>query len=83
MVGPARYRIRLMGRVDTFWADRLGGLRITGEEPAAVGTVVTTLAGYLQDQAALAGVLNWIYDMGLTLLSVERLEDEGGEAGFS
>jgi hypothetical protein len=35
---------------------------------------VTTLRGELGDQAALAGVLNTLYEMHLTVLSVKRLE---------
>jgi hypothetical protein len=33
----------------------------------------TTLEGELSDQAALAGVLNTLYELHLTLLLVERL----------
>jgi hypothetical protein len=32
---------------------------------------VTTLVGLLADQAALAGVLNTLYELHLTLMSVE------------
>ena len=35
---------------------------------------VTVLTGRFVDQAALAGVLNTLYDMGFPLLKVERLE---------
>ncbi len=34
----------------------------------------TMLEGVLSDQAALAGVLNTLYELHLTVLSVERLE---------
>ena len=37
---------------------------------------VTTLAGDLADMAALMGVLNTVYDLGFTLLKVERLRSE-------
>jgi hypothetical protein len=37
---------------------------------------VTTLFGDLPDQAALAGVLNTLYDLHLAVLSVERLSAE-------
>ncbi|HRX01992.1 MAG: hypothetical protein M9927_19150 [Anaerolineae bacterium] len=36
-------------------------------------TPVTVLTGEFQDQAALSGVLNTLYDLGLPLLSVECL----------
>jgi hypothetical protein len=37
---------------------------------------VTVLTGEFRDQAALAGVLNTLYDLGLPLLSVECLTVE-------
>jgi hypothetical protein len=38
---------------------------------------VTTLTGELADMAALMGVLNTVYDLGFTLLKVERLAGSG------
>ena len=38
-----------------------------------VASPTTTLDGELSDQAALAGVLNTIYELHLPLLSVKRL----------
>jgi len=35
---------------------------------------VTTLEGELRDQAALAGVLNTLYELHLTVILVKRLE---------
>jgi hypothetical protein len=70
----ATYRIRVKGHLDSSWSDRLGGLTITtssqGDEPA-----VTTLYGEVVDQAALARVLNGLYNLHLPLLSVEYLGD--------
>jgi hypothetical protein len=40
------------------------------------GVPVTRLIGQVADQTALAGILNAIYDMHLTLLSVEYLNGE-------
>jgi hypothetical protein len=37
---------------------------------------VTTLVGTVVDQAALSGVLNTLYELHLTLLSVEFLGEE-------
>ena len=36
-------------------------------------TSITELTGEFQDQAAVSGVLNTLYDLGLPLLSVECL----------
>jgi hypothetical protein len=67
---PAIYRIRVSGKLDASWSDRLAGMTITvdsqqGQKP------VTTLEGLLTDQAALSGVLNTLYDLHLPVLSVE------------
>ena len=70
---PATYRVRFQGSLDQGWADRLGGMEVVvAEAPGAAP--VTTLTGRLEDQAALGGVLGTIYDLGLALLSVERIE---------
>ena len=69
---PATYRIAVQGRVPSRWCDRLEGMTIT-ERPAEADATVTTLLGELSDQAALAGVLNTLYELHLPVLSVERL----------
>jgi len=71
---PATYQITVQGRIDPGWSDRLEGMTIcqTMEEAALP---VTTLEGELNDQAALAGVLNTLYELHLTVLSVKRLND--------
>lgn len=68
----ATYQICIQGFLDKSWSDRMGGVAIQvqsspGEAP------ITVLTGAFQDQAALAGVLNTLYDLGLPLLSVECL----------
>ena len=72
---PATYRIKVQGQLDQSWSDRLAGMAITasiqGDEPP-----VTVLEGWLPDQAALAGVLNTLYELHLPLLSVEILSYE-------
>jgi len=37
--------------------------------------VITTLFGLLADQAALTGILNTLYELGLTLICVEYLTE--------
>ncbi len=70
---PARYRITVQGRIDTAMSDFLGGMAISPATTEA-GHTVTTLSGELSDQAALAGVLNMLYELHLTVLSVKRLD---------
>jgi hypothetical protein len=71
---PAAYRIRVYGRLAAHWADSLGGMSIAVRRAPNRGTV-TTLTGTLVDQASLMGVLTALYDMGFTLLDVERLRE--------
>jgi hypothetical protein len=68
---PAAYQIVVQGRIDPAWSDRLEGMSIV---PAIdeTGSPITTLSGELSDQAALAGVLNTLYELHLTLIAVTR-----------
>jgi len=68
----AMYQITLKGNLDQRWSDWFDGFAIT---PQADGN--TLLTGPAADQAALHGLLGRIRDLGLPLLSVERLESEG------
>jgi hypothetical protein len=71
---PATYQISVQGRIDPSWSDRLEGMAIS-LIPAESNPPVTTLVGELSDQAALAGVLNTLYELHLAVLSVKRLEN--------
>ena len=69
----AIYKIVVEGELDDSWSDRLG-LQITvqkktGKKPKSM------LVGYIADQAALSGILNSLYDMHLTVISVNMLID--------
>jgi hypothetical protein len=70
---PANYQINVLGRIDPTMSDLLGGMAISLDTVQA-DHPVTTLYGELVDQAALAGVLNTLYELHLTVLSVKRLE---------
>ena len=70
------FTIRVAGFLDKSWSDRLGGLSITNAKLQGQGArPVTTLSGPLEDQAALLGVLNALYDMQYPLLFVEYLDE--------
>jgi hypothetical protein len=72
---PGNYRIRVQGLLDESWFERLGGLRITTSRQIDKAPV-TELVGQMRDQAELAGVLNTLYELHLTLLSVEYLDGD-------
>ncbi len=69
------YEIRLKGHLDNRWADRFEGLTITLEENGD-----TLLTGPVVDQAALHGLLKKVRDLGMPLLSVNRVEPGQAEA---
>ena len=71
---PGLYEIRLKGHLDDRWADWFGGLTITLEDNGD-----TLLTGPVVDQAALYGLLKKVRDLGMPLLSVNRVEP--GQAG--
>ena len=64
---PARYRIKVRGRLDERWSDWFNGMTITPERG------ITTLTGAV-DQAKLRGILSKIWDLNLTVISINRLE---------
>jgi len=68
---PGAYHICVQGAIDPSWSDRLEGMKIHLSE--VDGARVTTLEGELSDQAALAGVLNSLYELHLPILMVMRL----------
>jgi hypothetical protein len=70
---PAQYQITVQGRIDPAMSDLLSGMTISSAAEEA-GRNVTMLSGELCDQAALAGVLNMLYELHLTVLSVKRLD---------
>jgi hypothetical protein len=65
---PAHYEIRLRGVLDSRWSDWFDGLEIRSDAPGQ-----TLIAGPVADQAALHGLLAKVRDLGLPLLSVQRV----------
>jgi len=75
MEKPAYYEIRLLGHLESVWAEWFGGLFVTNLDNGEA-----LLSGYLADQAALHGVLNRISSLGLILISVNTVsQDEPGK----
>ena len=66
---PMIYRIRIKGHLGQNWTDWFEGLAITLEENGD-----TLLTGPVVDQAALHGVLKKVRNLGMPLLSVNRIK---------
>ena len=68
-IGSTVYQIRLRGQLGQLWSDWFEGLAITWDENGD-----TLLTGRVADQSALHGLLRKIRDLGVTLVSVNRLD---------
>jgi hypothetical protein len=64
------YQIRVEGELGQEWAEWFGGIAIARE-----GDGVAVLTCAVPDQAALHGLLRKIRDLGLPLLSINRVDD--------
>jgi len=69
------YQIRLKGHLGSQWTDWFGGLTITLEDNGD-----TLITGPVVDQAALHGLLKKVRDLGMPLISVNRVKSDQGDA---
>ena len=72
---PGNYRIRVEGFLDESWSERLGDMSISISGPGEKRSV-TVLDGFMRDQAELVGVVNTLYELHMTLLSVEYIDEK-------
>ena len=66
---PNVYQIRIKGHLSDQWTGWFEGLTITLEEKGD-----TLLTGAVPDQAALFGLLRRVRDLGIQLISVNRVD---------
>jgi hypothetical protein len=72
---PMVYQIRIKGQPGHQWTDWFEGLTITLEDNGE-----TLLTGPVVDQAALHGVLRKVRDVGMPLISVNRVRPGQADA---
>jgi len=77
MTEQDRVQIRVQGWINERWANWFDGITMTYEK-APEHSPVTVLTGPIADQAALRGILTKIWDLNLAVISVNRIESEGG-----
>ena len=65
------YEIRVEGQLDQRWLEWFDGIQLAHADNGD-----TILRGAMRDQAALYGVLMKMRDLGLTLVSVTRVEPD-------
>jgi hypothetical protein len=69
--GGGFFEIHVRGQLDESWSDWLEGLEVKLLDSGEM-----ILFGHVGDQAALMGVLNKLYGLNLTLLSVSEVEQK-------
>ena len=67
--GGGCFEIHVRGHLSSQWSDWLDGLQMRLLDNGEM-----ILSGHLVDQAALMGVLNRLYNLNLTLLSVNEVD---------
>ena len=65
------FEIHVKGQLDDSWSDWLEGLEVK-----LLDTGEMILFGHIGDQAALMGILNKLYRLNLTLLSVSEVNQK-------
>jgi hypothetical protein len=70
----AIYKIVVQGEIDDNWADRLNDMQINvdqqkGKQP------ISSIVGEITDQSALSGILNTLYELQMTVISVKMLSE--------
>ena len=68
-----RYEITVKGTLDPGWSDWFTGMTVIVEALRA-RRPLTRLTGQVDDQAALRGMLNMLWDLNLSLVSVTCIE---------
>lgn len=68
---PLVYKIRIKGRLGRQWSEWFEGMTITSLDNGE-----TVITGPVADQAALHGLLRKVRDLGLPLVSVNRIHPD-------
>jgi hypothetical protein len=71
---PGEYRIEARGILSSEWSGRFGSMQVISSQSADGDRALTVMQGWVHDQAELAGILNTLYELHLSLLSVQYLK---------
>ena len=72
---PAIYKIKVYGEIKESWSERLEGMHLDVQTSDSTKPV-TTLTGRINDQSALFGVINTLYDNHFTIISINTIDEE-------
>ncbi len=70
---PAIYKIKVEGILKENWIKNFQGLRINIDRSLS-GKPISVITGQINDQSALAGLLDTLYNFNMTILSVNMLK---------
>jgi hypothetical protein len=73
---PGKYRIRVLGALDASFSEKLAGFHFQLPHREDQEGIETEFVVSVRDQAELLGILTTLYDLHLTLISVEMQDDE-------
>ena len=79
MSGPeaeSTYRIEVQGKIDAGWSEWLDRMTIRYDHDRT-GAPVSILVGTVTDQSALRGLLTKLWNLNLSVLAVQRVENAG------
>jgi len=74
LISSMNYEIKIRGKLDEQWSSWFNGLMLSCEQ-VDDNYLETTLMVCTPDQAKLRGILNKIWDLNLTIISVRYLEE--------
>lgn len=72
---PAVYQIKVAGEISQDLSELLMGMEIV-REGGEGKKMISLIIGEIRDQAALAGLLNMLYEMHYVILSLEMIKNE-------
>lgn len=67
------YHIVIQGCLDPSWCEWFNGMLVNSHQDIS-GDMITTLTGQIPDQPYLRGVLGKIWDLNLSIISVQRIK---------
>ena len=70
----AIYKIVVQGELNAEWPIQSWGLQVNVQKVKGKKTI-TSLVGQINDQSALSGILNKLYDIHMTVISVNMLSE--------
>jgi hypothetical protein len=69
---PGNYQIKVAGTFDKSWSKKLANMQVSLED-GSIEKKIYNLIGKLKDQAELNGILNTLYELHLTIISINLL----------